>query len=290
MKNKVKVFSLKLVMCGLLAISVGVGTVHAAEDSSVNLTQKVEQTTKYNKEVMRAVRVSLGVDKKSTELDSLIDNMRKVEVMDRYLESFGVKLKGNEIRKVVEGVFDIDLNYISKSNYGTKLTVYDKSIMESLRMSLNVDRNSTDKDAQIMAMTRNEVMDRTIKVHDYSLTGAESRLLINQIFGVNLDGISGLEHARISIYSKGQWILQSDNDLFVLVSTLDDVGLYVSTTGNSNQLPESLKQKLISFGFTYDADLDHLIYTNPTNESVPDALKGQILGSIVGTVLSEYTR
>ncbi len=232
---------------------------------------------------MEAFRLNKGEEKIST-------NMPKVEVMDRYLESAG-KLKGKEIREAIKDVFGADLNYISEKNYGSKLSIYHVSVMESLRISLNVDSNSTELDAQIMAMTKNEVMDRYIEVHDFSLTGAQNRVLINQIFGVNLDGISGLEHLRISIYSKGLWILQGDTDLFVVSSSLDDVVLYVASTdyfeeiSGSNQLPDSLKQKLISIGFSYDAELEQFVYRNPTNESVPDAFKGQVIGSVVGTVM-----
>lgn len=232
---------------------------------------------------MEAFRLNKGEEKISA-------NMPKVEVMDRYLESTG-QLKGKEIREAIKDVFGADLNYISEKNYGSKLSIYHVSVMESLRISLSVDSSSTELDAQIMAMTKNEVMDRFIEVHDFSLTGAQIRVLINQIFGVNLDGISGLEHLSISIYSKGLWILQGDTDLFVVSSSLDDVELYVASTdyfektSGSNQLPDSLKQKLISIGFSYDADLDQFVYRNPTNESVPDAFKGQVIGSVVGTVM-----
>lgn len=231
---------------------------------------------------MEAFRLNNGEEKIST-------NMPKVEVMDRYLESTG-KLKGKEIREAIKDIFGADLNYISEKNYGSKLSIYHVSVMESLRISLNVDFNSTELDAQIMAMTKNEVMDRFIEVHDFSLSGAQIRVLINQIFGVNLDGISGLEHLRISIYSKGLWILQGDTDLFVVSSSLDDVELYVASTdyfkaNSGNKLPDSLKQKLISIGFSYDADLDQFVYRNPANESVPDAFKGQVIGSVVGTVM-----
>lgn len=231
-----------------------------------------------------------NVENKSSELDCVKENVSKVEVMDRYLKSVGHKTNGKEIRETVKIVFGIDLNYVSEKNYGNKLSVYNVAVMESLRISLNVDAKSSECDVQIMAMTKNEVMDRYIEVHEYSLTGAECRVLINQIFGVNLDGISGLEHSKVSIYSKGQWILQGDTNLFIISSSLDDVELYVATTNyyeesvGSNQLPDTLKQKLIRIGFTYDADQNRFIYRNPTNESVPDAFKGQVIGNILESV------
>jgi len=256
-----------------------------AEDATVN-----QQTTKYSTVVMEAVRLSLSIESNSTQLDQLINTMTKVEIMDSYLETFDHKVKGRELREVVKGVFGADLNYISEKNYGSQTSIYPVSVMESLRISLNVDPDFTELDAQIMAMTKKEVMDRVIEAHDYSLTGEDSRVLINEIFGMNLDGISGLEHVKISIYSKGQWILQGDTDLFIVSSSLDDVELFVATTAyfkettGTNQLPDSLKQTLISFGFTYTADVDHFIYRNSTNESVSDAFKGQVLGSVVGTI------
>jgi hypothetical protein len=234
---------------------------------------------------MEAIRLS-----REEKITSVMESMPKVEVMDEYIKSFGNKVRGEEIRAAVKEIFGADLNYTSEKNYGSQLSKYNDSVMESLRISLNVDSNSSELDTQIMAMTKNEVMDRYIEVHDYSLTGAQSRVLINQIFGVNLDGISSLEHSKVSIYSKGQWILQSDTDLLIVSSSLDDVELYVATTNyfeetsGSKQFPESLKQNLISIGFSYDADLNQYVYRNPTNESVPDAFKGQVLGSVLGTI------
>ena len=221
-----------------------------------------------------------------------INEMPKTEVMDLYIKSFGAEVKGKEVREVVQAVFGIDLNFISEKNYGNKLSQYETKVMESLRRSLDVPADSTEVDAQIMAMPKNEVMDRYIEIHGGALSGAETRVLINQIFGVNLDGISGLEHSGISIRSKGQWILPADKKLFIVSSSLDDVELYVSpteyfeeTTG-SNQLPDSLKEQLSQLGFTYDAEMNRCIYRNQTNESVPDALKGQVIKAVLTTIQS----
>jgi hypothetical protein len=296
MKNTTKSLSLKLIIGTLIAgfaISSGVGITHA-ESLSATSSQQVEQTTKYPSKVMKTVRLSLGVEKHDTSSDSQINAMSQVEVMDRYLGSFGKKVKGKEVRKAVNAVFEIDLNTISEKNYGSKLIAYHVSVMESVRVSLDIAPDSTELDAQIMSMPKAEVMDRYIQVHDYSLTGAENRLLINQIFGVNLTGISGLEYAQLSINSKGQWVIQNDNDLFVISSSLDDVSLYVETTDyfaeqtGSSELPDSLKEKLTSTGFFYDEITGKYTYTNPTGESAPDAFKGQTIGAILTTINTEY--
>jgi len=221
--------------------------------------------------------------------------LTKADKMDKYLESFSKNVNGEEVREAVARAYGIDLNYISEKNYGSKLPIYNASVMENLRRSLNVETGSTEMDAQIMAMTKNEVMDRYIEIQDFSLTGTELRDLANQIYGTNLTGISALEHSRLSIRSKGQWISKGDNDLFIVSSSLDDVELYVSPTETfeeitgSNQLPEKLTQTLISYGFTYDTDQNRFVYRNSTDESVPDAFKGQVLGAVLETIQTECT-
>lgn len=280
-------------MAGVV-LSSGVGISHAKTPQSVSSSQQHIQNTKYPIKVMEAVRVSLGEKKHTTALDSQIDKMTKVEVMDRYLGTFGKKVTGKEVRKAVLGVFNISLDTISEKNYGSHLAIYSDDIMQTLRQSLKVAPDSTVKDAEIMAMTKAEVMDHFIKFHRNTLTSAEDRVIINEIFGVNLNGISSLEHARLSIYSKGTWVLQSPTDLFVVSSSNDDVSLYVGTTDyfathtGSNDLPNSLKQTLISLGFSYDEATGKYFYMNPSGLSVSDSFKGQILGAVLKTIQTEY--
>ena len=62
------------------------------------------------------------------------------------------------------------------------------------------------------------------------MTGVDIRGMINQIFGINLNGVSSLEGAGISLYSKGQWVLQSDKDLFVVYTGSGDLDVKVFPT------------------------------------------------------------
>ncbi|MGO1059591.1 hypothetical protein ACTL32_10725 [Planococcus sp. FY231025] len=302
MKIQFKTMSKKVVLFSIMtsiALTGGAGSTFA-QGSPANANpqsyevQHVDQATKYSKHVMRAVRESLGVDSKSTQLDNTIETMPKLQVMDLYLASFGKKVKGNEIRRAVKEIFDIDLDVVSKNDYGSKLSIYPKGLMESLRASFNVAPDSTEQDARIMGLTKNAAMDRYIKEHDYSLTGAESRTLINQIFGVNLNGISTLEHMQLGILSKGQWIVKSDTDLFILESSLDDVDVsiyatpYFESLTGSRELPESMVTKLTAMGFTYYEESALLYYKDPEGGSVPDAFKGQVMGVLIGTILAEY--
>ncbi|WP_262499785.1 hypothetical protein [Planococcus sp. ANT_H30] len=290
-KLMVSVFLISMLFTG------GVGNVFAQETSTtVQQAQQQKQDTKYSKKVMEAVRVGLGEDAKSTQLDSVINKMPKVKVMDYYVASFGKKLKGNEVRRAVDEVFSVDLNLVSKKDYGSKLSIYSDEIMKSLRVSLKEGAESTAKDAKIMKMKKNEVMDRYIKEHDYALTGATNRTLINEIYGVNLEGISGLEYLQIAIYSKGQWIIKSDQDLFMLTSSLDDVDVSISTTPyfkkvtGSDQLPPSLKSQFLAMGFTYVEETNLLYYKDPAGHSVPDQFKGQVIGLLAKTVVTQYQK
>ncbi|WP_252502067.1 hypothetical protein [Sporosarcina sp. Marseille-Q4943] len=229
--------------------------------------------------------MSLDVDKHSTERDSQIETMRKVNLMDKYLESFGKKVKGNEVRKAVQAVFNIDLDNISKHNYGNKLNSYEPAIMETLRESEKL------TDAEIMKLPKAKVMDAYIKAHGYVLTGAELRIVINQIFGVNLDGISGIEGLQLGINSKGTWISKTPTDMLVISSSLDDVELYVQTTDywkqvtGTTEVPDSLKQYLLDNDYTYEEATGKFTWVNPTGESAPDSVKSETIGKLIETII-----
>ena len=304
MKTQFKTISQKVILFSMMtsiALTGGAGSVFAQEaPTNANPqsyeVQHIDQETKYSKHVMRAVRESLGADAKSTQLDSSIETMPKVQVMDLYLASFGKKVKGHEIRLAAKEIFGIDLDVVSKNDYGSKLSIYPEGVMESLRASFNEAPDSTLQDVRIMELTKNAVMDRYIKEHGYSLNGAESRTLINQIFGVNLEGISKLEYMQLAILSKGQWILKSDRDLFILESSLDDVDVSIYATPyfegvtGSRELPETLVTNLVKIGFTYYEETDLLYYKDPAGGSVPDSFKNQVMGILIGTIMTEYKK
>lgn len=288
MTKKVVLFS----MMTSIALTGGAGNAFAADASAYSNPQayEVQQEAKYSKKVMAALEESLAI----TPSVISIEQMPKVDVMDRYLASFGTKVKGDEVRLAVKEIFGIDLDIVSKNDYGSKLVIYPEPVMESLRASFNADPTSTEQDARIMELTKNAVMDRYIKEHDYTLSGAENRNLINQIFGVNLNGISTLERAQLAISSKGQWIVKSDTDLFILESSLDDVDVSVYVTPYFEQLtgssesPESLVKSLTEMGFTYIEESQVLYYKDSNNQSVPDAFKGQVLKTILEVINTEY--
>lgn len=298
-----RIYAKKTMVSTLTASILLMGTAGdtSAQESAGNVKAQTyeayfQQDGKYSKKVEKAVGEVLGINSESAELDTVLGKLPKIKVLEYYLASFGKKLKGNEIRQAVNEVFEIDLDYISKKDYGSKLSLYPASVMENLRVSLKEDPASTEKDGRIMSMSKNEVMDRYIKENDYAITGAEVNVLINQVFGVNLVGISGLEGKQIAINSKGQWIIKSDHDLFILESSLDDVdvsvyaGPYFEELTGSSELPVSLTTKLIALGFAYSEEEQLLYYKNPAGESVPDAFKGQLIGILLGTIAEVNAR
>ena len=105
-------------------------------------------------------------------------------------------------------------------------------------------------------------------------------------FRCNLDGIDSLEKARISLYSKNQWIIQSDRDLFVVHTGTGDVDVKVFPTDffteqtGLTDLPNDLQQSLISLGYSFNQQVGSYSFSNPTGLAIPDAFKGQTMGAI----------
>ena len=288
--KKVIIYTLITIMA-LTGASSGASAYGAtAVNPSQTYEAQAQQEAKYSKKVMSAVSETLGMDAHSYEAKAVINQLPQIKVWEYYLASFGKKVKGPEVRRAVEEVFDIDLDLVSNNDYGSKLAIYPSPIMESVRASLKQDPASTAKDGLIMNMTKNEVMDRYIKQSNYALAGGQLSLLVNQIFGVNLVGISGLEGKQLAISSKGQWIVKSERDLILLESSLDDVdvaiyaGSYFEEVSGTKALPEELIVKLTALGFIYQEESNRLYYRNPTGESVPDAFKGQVIGILLGFI------
>ena len=143
--------------------------------------------------------------------------------------------------------------------------------------------------------TAREVIDFYINQYDDELTGTEIRKIINTIFGVNLEAISSLEEARISLYSKGKWVIQSKNDLFVVYTGIGDIDVkvyptnyFIQQTGLTD-LPTSLQLALINIGFYFDEKLNSYYFINPTGEAISDAFKGKTIGTIRDIIQQSFS-
>ncbi|MNV75472.1 hypothetical protein D3C71_1687600 [compost metagenome] len=159
--------------------------------------------------------------------------------------------------------------------------------MQGVRQDLGLSSSDTSQDAYIMSLSKNDVMDKFLNSYGSVILGTDSRRIINYIFGVNVTGLSGLEHARLSVYSKGQWVLNNPTNVLIISSSKHDIDLYVAATDyyasqlGTYSVPVDLKNSLLALGFTYDATTEILTYHSTNGESVPDSLKVTVMGLLV---------
>lgn len=270
----------------------GVTAIYA--DAAPTSISTIQEVTKYPTNIMSILRSYFGVPVDSTSADSQINALAKVQVMDIYLASQNNSTDGQFIRDGVNDIFNISLDTISENGEGSFLASYELEIMQGVRESLNLSPSDTSLDSTIMAMTKVEVMDRFLDSYGSQITGTDIRRVINEIFGVNLTGISGLEHARLSIYSKGQWVLDSPTNVLIISSSKGDIDLYVGVTDyyiqqlGTDQLPTELQTFLINLGFVYNTTTHQYDYHNSAGTSVSDALKSQVINKLVATIQSDF--
>lgn len=205
-------------------------------------------------------------------LEKGLDRVKKVELMDKYLDSHQGKITSTEICNIVMSIFKFDLT--------TKPVLSKEWIMAGAVSSIE----------NIAKMA----IDSALARYGEKVNGIEIRQLINQIFGINLDAISSLEGARISLFSKDQWVVQDEHDLFVVHTGLGDVDVkifptdYFTEQTGLEELPQALQQSLISFGFSCGERTGCYYYSNPSGEAIPDAFKGQIIGTILKEIHDSY--
>ncbi|MEO2075739.1 MAG: hypothetical protein ABGX20_10060 [Bacillus sp. (in: firmicutes)] len=201
--------------------------------------------------------------------------MSKVELMDQHLESCGKDFGYEEVRQIVHSLFDIDLE--------TKIVVFKEYLAPLLW-------DETNEDIPVARVALEYYLDQS----KGTLTGKEVRTIIKNLFGINLDGISSLAGAKISIYSKEQWITQHDHDLFVVDTPLGDADvriyptpLFTKKTG-LNRVPTELQQALAVLGYSFDSDNNWCYYCNPTGESVGHEFKVETIETIRQIILNSY--
>jgi hypothetical protein len=198
--------------------------------------------------------------------------MKKVDIMDKFFDSYQGKVTSSEICRIVSSIFKFDLE--------TK-HVLSKELVE----------------AEVVApseSTAKMAIDSGLAQFGKTVTGAEVRKLINQIFGINIDAISSLDGSRISLFSKDQWVLRQEQDLFVVHTGSGDVDVKVFPTDyftertGLKELPEDLQKSLTRVGFYFDEKAGSYYYSNPSGEAIPDAFKGQTIGAILKVIHHSY--
>ncbi|MBO1510176.1 hypothetical protein [Metabacillus bambusae] len=286
MKNN-KHFLLRLPLLALISFLILSIAAFVVKDKK-KISSRLE-TSKYPIPILTVIKKSLGVSSSSGEYDHIINGMSKIDVLKQYIEQVEIPITGMLFREAVYHVFGLNLNKISDDGEGAKLSIYSDEIMEGLRQALNIKNHTTESNKTIMSLKKAEVMDLFLKKYNID-TYEEMIRIVNLIYGINLPGISSLEDSRISLYSKNQWLLQKDTNLFVVYTGKGDIDVkvyptpyYIKQTGLT-VLPQELQKALLNLGFRFDVEKEAYYYQNPSGETVSDSFKGQTLNAIRAVV------
>lgn len=202
--------------------------------------------------------------------------MSKVATMDNYLDLNGKTISGSEICRIVNLVFEIDLEQALILNTG------------SLKENSNI--SSPENKSKAKA-----IIDTYLNQSKVAITGDSIRKFIAEIFGVNLNAISALEGARISLYSKNQWIVQNNQDLFVVHTSNHDIDAKVYPTSyfkeqtKIEKVPNDLEELLEALGYTYDKREGSCYFSNPSGKAVSDEFKGKTMAAIRKVIQASFS-
>lgn len=186
--------------------------------------------------------------------------MTKAEAMDNLMDSYKERFSASEILTIIRQVFKLDLESVS----------------------------------ELPALPR-AALDAYLEQVGNKVTGAEIRKMVNQTFSINLDALSALERAKISLFSKNQWMVRHDNDLFAVHTGAGDIDVRISPTDYfmeqtaSKALPADLINALVALGYRREENLGSCYFSNSAGEPVPDAFKGQTMMAIKKVIQQSYS-
>lgn len=204
----------------------------------------------------------------SNDVNNLAET--KIEAMDKLIASCA-ELTNHDIINIVNRVFSINLEDMA-------MLPDDQIASKSLH-----------------SLTPQAAIEASLTNSSNGMTGTQVRQLINQLFGINLDALSALEKAGISLYSKGKWMLQHQGDLFVVYTGVGDVDVkiyhtdYFTEQTGLHELPKSLIDKLLPLGYREDPAGKGYYFSSPSGDAVPDAFKGQTIHAIMTVISQAYS-
>ncbi|AZN41163.1 hypothetical protein [Paenibacillus albus] len=175
----------------------------------------------------------------------------KAAQMDKLIEASAANIRSTELLAIIRQIFNIDLRTLP-------LTPLPQS-----------------------------VLDTYLEQAAGAAAGPDVRRTLNETLAINLDALSALEGARISLFSKDNWMLQQQDDLFVVHTGAGDVDVTITPTAyyaqqsGSNSMPQELSEALVLLGFTYDQASQSCSYADPSGEPVSDAFKGQTMRTLI---------
>ncbi|XQY93651.1 hypothetical protein ACNRWW_09725 [Metabacillus sp. HB246100] len=250
----------------------------------------ISRETKYPPHIMHVLRKSMGHSPFSPKKDRMIYSMPKIDVFHSFFQTTSLQITGSLFRKVVLSIFGLDLLAISNDGEGAKLTTYPNEIMELVSEALNLPNHSSETISKIMSIRKAKIMDLCIKQGNFH-TYTDMNDLLKSIYGINLQGISSLEHAKISLFTKNQWLVKSDTDLFVVYTGKGDVDVKVYPTPyfrekfNTEEILFNLKEELTTLGYSYDNLKIEFYYKNQTGESVSNLFKEETIGCLRKSII-----
>jgi hypothetical protein len=193
-------------------------------------------------------------------MSKLNGEMTKAEAMDSLMESSEQGINSSEIITIIHQAFNIDL-----------------------------------ESALDLPASPRAVIEEYLERCGNKVTGGEIRKMINETLRINLEAISALEGARISIFSKNKWIIQDDKDLFVVHTGTGDLDVRITPTSyfseqtGSSELPVDLINALVALGFYYEEKIGGYYFSNPTGDAIPDAFKGQTMMAVRKVIHDSYS-
>lgn len=198
--------------------------------------------------------------------------MSKVATMDYYLTSQGKEISSSDVCEVVKKVFEIDL---------------EQAPILNIAKAIDLHHNNE--------LTVKVVIDAYINHSKETMNGEGIRQFINEVFGVNLNAISALDEARISIYSKNQWIVQNEQDLFIVHTSNKDVDVKILPTSYFKKqtkiegIPNNLQELLRDLGYSYDRNEGSCNYSNPSGIAIADKFKGKTMAVVRKVIQESYS-
>jgi len=190
------------------------------------------------------------------ELDLTLGS--KVERMDRWLENARRKLNASDIALLIELIYSFDIDSLPPCpGHGTAREVIERYLAEC-----------------------------ECGFASSPISGPRLRRTLNETFGVNLDALSALEGSRISLFSKNQWMLRQETDLFIVHTGAGDIDVRIYPTSYfwmsypSDALPEDYMHAMLLLGYDYDENSSSHSYCSPSGEAVPDSFKGRTIQTL----------
>lgn len=181
--------------------------------------------------------------------------MKKAERMDEALKTYGTQLTSNELFPLIHEIFGMDLDQVPL--------------------------------LQASSQKARHVVDQELTQRQGNLTGKGIRQFINELFGVNLEALSALEGAGISLYAKRRWVIAEQADCCVVYSGDGDriarvfiTPVYYERTGRLSA-PDAMVDAFLKMGYIANSSHSSFYYETEEDAPVPDAFKGQTIGTLL---------